>query len=310
MQVLSMVPSRKTDKPMLLFLHGSFHGAWCWSERYFEYFTQRGYPVVAPSWRGTGGTYAGDGVQKVQIGQHVEDLRALLTDPQRHLSRMVDSSSSAVQLRPVVVSHSFGGLAVMKMLEEDIQTATWLRGIVNMCVVPPSGNGKMTLRYLQRSLSDSWKITAGFAMKRCLTDTKLCRELFFGGDKITLPNGTIEDYGVSDADILRYQSYFARDSQATIDLLNLGKQLPSSSTDRNGMAFFVPHLPPRVVMGATDDFIVDRVGLEETAVYYDAGAPILIDSPHDIMLGAKWENGALAVEDWLSSNIVPGPDSS
>lgn len=48
-----------------------------------------------------------------------------------------------------------------------------------LCSVPPSGNGKMTMRFLFRSLKDSWKITAGLAMKKVIQDDELCRELFF-----------------------------------------------------------------------------------------------------------------------------------
>ena len=59
MQVLSSAPEKRLfqpndNKPVLLFLHGSFHAAWCWTEHYFDYFTSKGYTVVAPSWRGTG----------------------------------------------------------------------------------------------------------------------------------------------------------------------------------------------------------------------------------------------------------------
>jgi pimeloyl-ACP methyl ester carboxylesterase len=292
MQVLSMQPERTTDKPVLLFLHGSFHGGWCWSEKYFSHFVERGFTVVAPSWRGTGGTFAGEGVKKVKIMEHVADLEALLVELPNVLGR-----SSPV--KPIVISHSFAGLAVMKCLEAHPENVSCMSGIANMCVVPPSGNGKMTLRYIKRSLADSWKITAGFAMKQCLTNASLCRVLFFGGDKQVLEDGTVVDHGVSDQDVARYQACFARDSQATIDLFDLGKQLPSFKAV-DGKAPYASSLPPCIVIGAKDDFIVDNEGLEETAAYFNCGAPVIVDSPHDVMLGAKWKNGADALEHWIS----------
>ena len=36
--------------------------------------------MIAPSWRGTGFTFAGEGVKKVKIQEHVADLQAFLTE--------------------------------------------------------------------------------------------------------------------------------------------------------------------------------------------------------------------------------------
>jgi len=197
----------------------------------------------------------------------------------------------------------------MKLLEEDDPENSPLAGVVTICSVPPSGNGPMTMRYLRRSLKASWKITVGFAMKKCLESTDLCRQLFFGGDKVFAEDGTtvMEDHGISDADVERYQSYFARDSEATIDLMDLAKILPSKETDEDGRATFLQStktkIPPCLVMGAKDDFIVDQEGLEETARYFGLDKPVVVDSPHDVMLGKKWENGARALNEWLEERF-------
>ncbi len=294
MLVESSKPKNLTNKPPLLFLHGSFHGSWCWSEHFFPFFVERGFPVVAPNLRGTGGTKAGDGVKKVKIMEHVADFNAFLEDVLPQLGY--------TDVKPIVVCHSFAGLAVMKYLEQN--PATRFSGIVMMCSVPPSGNGKMTKRYLRRSLVDSWKITAGFAMKRVLKNDVLCRELFFGGKTKTREDGSIENYGLADDDILRYQAYFARDSDATIDLFDLATQLPSSATTLDGRALFVAQLPPCLVMGATDDMVVDRDGVTETAKYFGQDDFKLVDSPHDVMLGAKWQNAAIALHKWIEEKVM------
>lgn len=38
-------------RPPLLCVHGSYHGAWCWAERFMPYFAARGYDVYAVSLR-------------------------------------------------------------------------------------------------------------------------------------------------------------------------------------------------------------------------------------------------------------------
>lgn len=179
-------------------------------------------------------------------------------------------------------------------------------GIISLCSVPPSGNGKMTMRFLRRSLRDSWKITAGFAMKRAVTDTGLCRDLFFGGIPKPRDDGTVDNYGVSEEDVLRYQGYFKRDTDATIDVFDLAKQLPSKQIvdKKGGRAPFVAELPPCLVVGAKDDFIVDSQGTLETANYYGLDEPVIVDSPHDVMLGAKWETTANVIHNWVQENVV------
>ena len=309
--------------PPLLFLHGSFHAAWCWTEFFFPYFSSRGYPVVAMSWRGTGGTPAGTGVKKVKASEHCHDLQGLLTHVLPTIFRSTPYATTSE--RPILISHSFGGIVIMKFLEscqddddddDDDDDGTmeqttkktpkaWFAGIVSICSVPPSGNGKMTMRFLRRSLVDSYKITVGFAMRRAITDASLCRDLFFGGQPQTLEDGTVDDFGVSDVDIERYQGYFARDTEATIDLMDLAKKLPSYRVDQRGRAPFVDDLPPCLVIGAKDDFIVDYEGNMETANYYGLDEPVYVDSPHDVMLGRKWENCAKVLEEWIQEQVTP-----
>ena len=282
-------------KPPLVFIHGSFHAAWCWTERYFPYFASKGYPCIAISLRGTSGTYAGEGVKRVKIAEHVADVSSLLDHIQ-------SAEGMNLSKKPVLISHSFGGLAVMKLIEEDPAAAqAKIGGAALLCSVPPSGNGKMTMRFLRRSLRDSWKITAGLAMRKCNDDPVLCRELFFGGSGgAEGDNG--DNLGVTDEDIERYQGNFRRDVDATMNLGDLAKKLPSACAENNGRASFASYLPPSLVVGATDDFIVDKEGVEETASFFDVD-PVFVDSPHDVMLTNKWQNGADALLDWLERDI-------
>lgn len=293
--------SKNNNKPTLAFIHGSFHASWCWAEKYMPYFASLGYPCVAFSLQGTGGTPVMEmGAKKVKIASHVADLNAFLKG-------LSDGDTASLGLglgndpKIVLVGHSFGGLTIMKWLEQTYGDNTNakdddvnLAGVGLMCSVPPSGNGAMTMRFIRRSLRDAWKITAGFVMKKAITDKAICRDLFFGG--------TEDDNGISDEDVERYQSYFQRDTVATIDLGDLAKKLPSALADEEtGRAPFVDRLPPVFVVGATEDFIVDREGVDETARYMGLEEPLIVDSPHDVMLGRRWNNGANAIMDFIGT---------
>ena len=113
----------------------------------------------------------------------------------------------------------------MKFLERD---SLLVRGVSLLCSVPPSGNGKMTLRFLRRSLLNSWKITSGLAMKKCIVDVDLCRTLFFG-----------DNYGISDEQIVQIQSRFKEDTVATIDIGDFVKRLPSKGVIKGRAPFLM-----------------------------------------------------------------------
>ena len=241
------------------------------------------------------------GAKKVKIASHVADLNAFLKG-------LSDDDTASLGLglgndpKIVLIGHSFGGLTIMKWLEqlygddnsEDNANNVNLAGVGLMCSVPPSGNGAMTMRFIRRSLRDAWKITAGFVMKKAITDKSIARDLFFGG--------TEDDNGITDEDVKRYQSYFQRDTVATIDLGDLAKKLPSALVDKEtGRAPFVDRLPPVFVVGASEDFIVDIEGVDETARYMGLDEPLIVDSPHDVMLGRRWNNGADAILAFVGS---------
>ena len=275
------------ERPTLVFIHGSFHAAWCWAENYLPFFASNGYRSTALSLRGTNGTFAGKNVKKVKIMDHVDDIDAFL--------QYVESSNEN-SMKPILIAHSFGGLAVMKYLETKCQNTSpsdLLTGVVLFCSVPPSGNGKMTLRFLMRSIRNSWKIFAGFAFKKCINDADLCRTLFFATKDD--PSG-----GIEDKDLVRYQYYFERDTVATIDLGDLSKHLPSLNTNSDGVAYFaINHEQlPTLIVGASDDFIVDYEGVVETSKYFGV-QPITVNSPHDVMLGPLWRSGANLLKQWL-----------
>ena len=45
-----------SEKPALVFIHGSFHSSWCWAEAWMPFFEKRGYHCFAMSLRGTAAT--------------------------------------------------------------------------------------------------------------------------------------------------------------------------------------------------------------------------------------------------------------
>ncbi len=53
-ELLSRSPSSPSHPTPLLFIHGAWHGAWCWAEHFLDYFAAHGYAAHALSLRGHG----------------------------------------------------------------------------------------------------------------------------------------------------------------------------------------------------------------------------------------------------------------
>jgi pimeloyl-ACP methyl ester carboxylesterase len=90
------------DKPPLLFVHGAWHGAWCWQERWMPAAAERGWRTYAVSLRGHGGSGGGD---------------HLTFSPLRYYEHDVLQAITQLPAPPVLVGHSMGGVVVQHVLE-------------------------------------------------------------------------------------------------------------------------------------------------------------------------------------------------
>lgn len=185
--------------PPIILLHGSFHGAWCWEEHYIPYFVQLGYPVVALNFRGAGAKDETATNSKVTIQEHCEDLHCFLQQIPSLFTKYSGEPETASEgqaplppeqaptvplVKPILISHSFGGIVLMKYLEGEWTKAKAkdsFSAIITMCSLPPSGMSRVSNRMMWRSIGDTWKMVQGMAMKKFVTDPALCRDMFFGG---------------------------------------------------------------------------------------------------------------------------------
>jgi pimeloyl-ACP methyl ester carboxylesterase len=113
----------------LLFVHGSWHAAWCWDEKFLGFFADRGYRAVALSLRNHGNSY-----RKKPRSSSVADL---VND--------VVSVANSLPAEPVVVGHSMGGFVVQKYLETHSAPA----GVL-LASMPVSGASRALVRILGR----------------------------------------------------------------------------------------------------------------------------------------------------------------
>lgn len=131
LEVIERKSSLPTERTPLLFVHGAVHGAWCWAERFLDYFADQGFNAYALSLRGHGASDGRKRLRWASMADYVDDVaRAAATLP-----------SAAV-----VAGHSLGGMVVQRYLERHVAPAAVL-----LAPGPPGGNrdeaARMGLRH-------------------------------------------------------------------------------------------------------------------------------------------------------------------
>jgi len=101
-ETIARAPKNQTHKTPLLFVHGMWHGAWCWDEFFLPYFAEQGYHVTALSLRGHAGSEGK--IFGSTIANYVSD---------------VEQVAKTLDTPPVVIGHSMGGFLTQKYLERN-----------------------------------------------------------------------------------------------------------------------------------------------------------------------------------------------
>ncbi|PIN23730.1 hypothetical protein CDL12_03545 [Handroanthus impetiginosus] len=150
----------KSQSPPLVFIHGSFHAAWCWAERWLPFFSRHGLIVM---------------------------LLACLVRADAYLTGIyLQEYIKGIESPPVLLGHSFGGPIVQyylanvgnKELQEKECKHPYLTRSVLVCSVPPSGNSGIVWRYLFSKPIAAFKVTRSLAAKAFQTSLPLCKETF------------------------------------------------------------------------------------------------------------------------------------
>lgn len=150
---------RHADKPLLLFVHGAWHGMWCWRS-WLNYFEQQGFGVVALSLRGHGkssGTYRG-----ARLEDYIEDVLGIINQ---------------LPEQPVLIGHSMGGYIVQNIVAET-QTPFPAAVVISATTATGLPRGSL-LRNSMRHPIIGLKSFVAFDMKPWIGRADIVKELFF-----------------------------------------------------------------------------------------------------------------------------------
>ena len=145
----------------ILFIHGAWHGAWCW-ENFLPYFAERGYNSYAVSLRGHAGSEGHSKLRWSSVNDYVQDVASV-----------VDSIGAT----PILVGHSMGGAVVQKYLEK-----TDCKGAVLLASVPPSGVINFILKLIRKHPLLYLKSVVTTNLYHVVSSEKLVKEFCFSED--------------------------------------------------------------------------------------------------------------------------------
>lgn len=268
-----------SDKPPLIFIHGSLHAAWCY--RFFQpFFARHGFQTHAVSLRGSAGSPLEEGSRPPTVADHVADLSSLM--PKLKLARA-----------PIIIAHSIGGFVAQKWVEQD-STLDAFRMIL-LSSTPPSGNKNIVWRVLfRKGIGLAMRITMAFVKRTVTTKLEVCREMFFSSKDSPGFREEIE----GDETLLDYMKLLQR-SGTTCDFNSLKKVVTKTGKMRGKV----------LVLGGLLDNLVDRDALEESARFWDADLRIVEDAPHDVMLYSRWEDIANYLLEWITASLEQNSSS-
>jgi hypothetical protein len=143
----------------LLFVHGAWHGAWCWDEHFLGYFADHGYRAVALSFRGHGNSPTTKRLRDLSFADYVDDVTEV---------------ARSLPTPPVVIGHSMGGvISQMYLADNDAPAAALL------CSMPPQGYLRSGLRWMRRHPWHFAKLTLAGESLPYVSTPELARERFF-----------------------------------------------------------------------------------------------------------------------------------
>ena len=171
LELISHIPQSPTHQTPILFLHGAWHGAWCWEDNFLPYFAQQGYSVHAMSLRGHGLSEGRNRLRWFSVEDYITDLVQVV---------------KSLPAPPVIVGHSFGGFILQKYLEDYDAPAAVL-----VAPAPARGGIKFALRTLRSSPVEVLRSTVALSPYVLVNTVERAHAIFFSS---AMPRDQVEKH--------------------------------------------------------------------------------------------------------------------
>jgi pimeloyl-ACP methyl ester carboxylesterase len=163
LNIIRRDPAGKSGKPPVLFVHGAWHGAWCWEDNFLPFFAENGHRACAVDLRGHGASPAAKAMLLNRIRDYVDDVASVVKTFDRP---------------PVVIGHSMGGLVCQHLAHRGLGLA----GIGLLSTVPSYGVWKTTASIALRRPVDFLKANLTLSLYPLVADPADARHMFIEDD--------------------------------------------------------------------------------------------------------------------------------
>ncbi|OBI41545.1 alpha/beta hydrolase [Mycobacterium kyorinense] len=180
LEVIDKGACTPTHPVPLLFVHGAWHGAWCWDEYFLDFFADNGFRALAVSLRGHGKSPTATPLRRCSCADYVDDVRSVADD---------------LPAAPVVIGHSMGGYVVQKYLEQFTAPA----GVL-LASMSPRGCLGFLLRLAKQHPWRATRATITGKSAFCFNTPERARKYFFSAN-------------TPEPDVVRYAARLQEESQ-------------------------------------------------------------------------------------------------
>jgi pimeloyl-ACP methyl ester carboxylesterase len=194
LELIQTKAKAKSNSPAILFVHGMWHGAWCFEKYFMPYFSEQGYDTFAISLRGHGGSEGREGLRWHSIADYVQD---------------VEWAVGQINKPTIIVGHSMGGYVSQKYLEKN----SLLAGVL-LTSVPHTSIWGATFRVLAKYPMAVIKSILTLNLYHVVKTRELARFALFSKS-------------MPEENVTEYQSKLIGESfRAYLDMLGLGILFP------------------------------------------------------------------------------------
>jgi pimeloyl-ACP methyl ester carboxylesterase len=162
LELIRREPAALNHATPILFVHGGWHGAWCWDAYFSGFFADHGWRSLALSLRGHCGSEGKRRLKLHRVRDYLADVKAVI---------------DSLPVAPAVVAHSLGGFVMQHYLAKYGSHS--LRALVLLAPVPPYGLWRITTRaaigYPFRFLG----IHLTWSLKHVINRPELARDFLF-----------------------------------------------------------------------------------------------------------------------------------
>ncbi len=105
LNIIKSKPNNSNDSlPVLVFIHGAWHGAWCWEKNFLPFFTKSGFECYTFDLPYHGRSRHQKGINTYRISDYIDVLKIILSD---------------IDKPHILIGHSMGGYIIQEYLEKN-----------------------------------------------------------------------------------------------------------------------------------------------------------------------------------------------